>query len=124
MLNLTIKIRLHLQKSSHLFFFAENRYICTVMQGDTATAQAKRAGGRKTVQNDGRRCGDRNRKPLQFVDIHRAYIRAEAPLSRTFQSPFGDFFCERICAKKENFNLYINTLQSNLRSSSGAKLFR
>lgn len=92
MLNLTIKIRLHLQKSSHLFFFAENRYICTVMQGDTATAQAKRAGGRKTVQNDGRRCGDRNRKPLQFVDIHRAYIRAEAPLSRTFQSPFGDFF--------------------------------
>ena len=51
------------------------------MQGDTAAAQAKRAGGRKTVQNDGRRCGDRNRKPLQFVDIHRAYIRAEAPLS-------------------------------------------
>ena len=50
-------------------FFAENRYICTVMQGDMATAQAKRAGGRKTVQNDGRRCGDRNRKPLQFVDI-------------------------------------------------------
>ena len=45
-------------------FFAENRYICTVMQGDTATAQAKRAGGRKTVQNDGRRCGDRNRKPI------------------------------------------------------------
>ncbi len=39
------------------------------MQGDTAAAQAKRAGGRKTVQNDGRRCGDRNRKPLQFVDI-------------------------------------------------------
>ena len=24
------------------------------MQGDTAAAQAKRAGGRKTVQNDGR----------------------------------------------------------------------
>ena len=45
-------------------FFAENRYICTVMQGDTATAQAKRAGGRKTVQNDGRRCGDRNRKTV------------------------------------------------------------
>ena len=114
MLNLTIKIRLHLQKSSHLFFSPKIAIFVL----------AKRAGGRKTVQNDGRRCGDRNRKPLQFVDIHRAYIRAEAPLSRTFQSPFGDFFCERICAKKENFNLYINTLQSNLRSSSGAKLFR
>ena len=59
MLNLTIKIRLHLQKSSHLDFFAENRYICTVMQGDTATAQAKRAGGRKTMQKDGRRRGNK-----------------------------------------------------------------
>ena len=45
-------------------FFAENRYICTVMQGDTATAQAKRAGKRKTVQNNGRRCGNRNRKSV------------------------------------------------------------
>jgi len=34
------------------------------MQGDTAAAQAKRAGGRKTVQNDGRRCGDRSRKTV------------------------------------------------------------
>ena len=40
-------------------FFAENRYICTVMQGDTATAQAKRAGGRKTMQKDGRRRGNK-----------------------------------------------------------------
>lgn len=40
-------------------FLAENRYICTVMQGDTATAQAKRAGGRKIVQKDGRRRGNK-----------------------------------------------------------------
>lgn len=40
-------------------FLAENRYICTVIQGDTATALAKRAGGRKTVQNDGRRRGNK-----------------------------------------------------------------
>ena len=40
-------------------FFSENRYICTVMQGDTATAQAKRAGGRKTMQKDGRRRGNK-----------------------------------------------------------------
>lgn len=45
-------------------FLAENRYIYTVMQGDTVTAQAKRAGGRKTVQNDGRRCGDRSQKTV------------------------------------------------------------
>ncbi|WP_418170727.1 hypothetical protein, partial [Alistipes putredinis] len=45
-------------------FLVRNRYLCTVMQGDTAAAQAKRAGGRKTVQNDGRRCGDRSRKTV------------------------------------------------------------
>lgn len=63
MLNLTIKIR----PSPKVFafgFFAENRYICTVMQGDTATAQAKRTGGRKTMQKDGRRRGNRNRKSI------------------------------------------------------------
>lgn len=43
-------------------FLAENRYIYTVMQGDTVTAQAKRAGGRKAVQNSGRQCGTRIRK--------------------------------------------------------------
>ena len=105
-------------------FFAENRYICTVMQGDTAAAQANGQAGARPCKMTVGDAGTEAEKPSQFVDIHRAYIRAEAPLSRTFQSPFGDFFCERICAKKENFNLYINTLQSNLRSSSGAKLFR
>mgnify|MGYP000083311393 FL=1 len=45
-------------------FFAENRYICTVMQGDTAAAQAKQAGGRKTMQKDGRRCGNQHRKSV------------------------------------------------------------
>lgn len=51
-------------------FFAENRYICTVMQGDTATAQAKRAGGarpcKKTVGDAGIETG----KASQTVDIH------------------------------------------------------
>ena len=45
-------------------FFAENPYICIVMQGDTATAQAKQTGGRKTMQKDGRRRGNRNRKSV------------------------------------------------------------
>lgn len=43
-------------------FFAENRYICTVMQGDTVVTQAIRAGERKTVQNNGRRYGNQTRK--------------------------------------------------------------
>ena len=124
MLNLTIKIRLHLQKSSHLFFSPK----IAIFELSCKEIRRRR---RRNGQAGARPCkmtvgdaGTEAEKPSQFVDIHRAYIRAEAPLSRTFQSPFGDFFCERICAKKENFNLYINTLQSNLRSSSGAKLFR
>ena len=40
-------------------FFAENRYICTVMQGDTATAQAKRAGGRSEERRVGKECRSR-----------------------------------------------------------------
>lgn len=40
-------------------FFAENRYICTVMQGDTAVTQAIRADGRKTMQKGGRRHGNK-----------------------------------------------------------------
>ena len=47
-------------------FFAENRYICTVMQGDTATAQAGARPCKKTVGD----AGIRHRKPLQIVDIH------------------------------------------------------
>ena len=124
MLNLTIKIRLHLQKSSHLFFSPKIAiFVLSCKEIRRRRRRNGQAGARPCKKTVGD-AGIKHRKPLQTVDIHRAYIRAEAPLSRTFQSPFGDFFCERICAKKENFNLYINTLQSNLRSSSGAKLFR
>ncbi len=124
MLNLTIKIRLHLQKSSHLFFSPKIAiFVLSCKEIRRRRRRNGQAGARPCKMTVGD-AGTEAEKPSQFVDIHRAYIRAEAPLSRTFQSPFGDFFCERICAKKENFNLYINTLQSNLRSSSGAKLFR
>lgn len=124
MLNLTIKIRLHLQKSSHLFFSPKIAiFVLSCKEIRRRRRRNGQAGARPSKMTVGD-AGTEAEKPSQFVDIHRAYIRAEAPLSRTFQSPFGDFFCERICAKKENFNLYINTLQSNLRSSSGAKLFR
>ena len=124
MLNLTIKIRLHLQKSSHLFFSPKIAiFVLSCKEIRRPRRRNGQAGARPSKMTVGD-AGTEAEKPSQFVDIHRAYIRAEAPLSRTFQSPFGDFFCERICAKKENFNLYINTLQSNLRSSSGAKLFR
>jgi len=73
-------------------FFAENRYICTVMQGDMATAQAKRAGKRKTVQNNGRRCGNRNRKSvanrwytLGLQMCRSTFIRTKEPFS---EAPF------------------------------------
>ena len=47
------------------------------MQGDTAAAQAKRAGGRKTVQNDGRRCGDRSqsrRNSLIYIPVSYTHL--------------------------------------------------
>ena len=80
MLNLTIKIC----PSPKVFafgFFAENRYICTVMQGDTAAAQAKRAGGARPCKKAVGNTGIRHKKPSQTADIHQAYKCAGAPLS-------------------------------------------
>ena len=124
MLNLTIKIRLHLQKSSHLFFSPKIAiFVLSCKEIRRRRRRNGQAGARPCKMTVGD-AGIGTGKASQTADIHQSYKCAGAPLSRTFQSPFGDFFCERICAKKENFNLYINTLQSNLRSSSGAKLFR
>ena len=60
------------------------------MQGDTAAAQAKRAGGRKTVQNDGRRCGDRSqsrRNSLIYIGL--TFMRKSLyPHKATFKDGF------------------------------------
>ena len=94
------------------------------MQGDTAAAQANGQAGARPCKMTVGDAGTEAEKPSQFVDIHRAYIRTEAPLSALFSLLLETFFVSEFAQKKENFNLYINTLQSNLRSSSGAKLFR
>ena len=109
MLNLTIKIRLHLQKSSHLDLSPEIAiFVLSCKEIRRPRRQNGQAGARPCRMTVGD-AGTEAEKPSQFVDIHRAYIRAEAPLSRTFQSPFGDFFCERICAKKKKILICIST---------------
>lgn len=78
------------------------------MQGDTAAAQAKRAGGRKTVQNDGRRCGDRSqsrRNSLIYIGL--TFVRKHLyPHFSVLER--GLFWTVR--RKQEYFNLFINTL--------------
>ena len=73
-------------------FFAENRYICTVMQGDTAAAQANGQAGARPCKMTVGDAGTEAEKPSQFVDIHRAYIRTEAPLSALFSPRKRTFF--------------------------------
>jgi len=109
MLNLTIKIR----PSPKVFafgFFAENRYICTVMQGDTAAAQAKRAGGARPCKKAVGNTGIRHKKPSQTADIHQAYKCAGAPLSAQRSLFPRLLFCCPSGEKEEN-RLYIIILQ-------------
>ena len=79
------------------------------MQGDTAAAQANGQAGARPCKMTVGDAGTEAEKPSQFVDIHRAYIRTEAPLSALFQSSKEDFFWT-VRRKQEYFNLFINTL--------------
>lgn len=97
MLNLTIKIRLHLQ-SLRIWFFAENRYICTVMQGDTAEMQAKRAGGARPCK-DGRRCGigtEKRHKSLIYIRL----TNVQEHLYPHFSVSLSETFCAQTAANK------------------------
>ena len=58
------------QKVFAFGFFAENRYICTVMQGDTAEMQAKRAGGARPCKKTVGDAGIGTEKASQIADIH------------------------------------------------------
>lgn len=81
MLNLTIKIRLHLQKSSHLFFSPKIAiFVLSCKEIRRRRRRNGQAGARPCRMTVGD-AGTEAEKPSQFVDIHRAYIRAEAPLS-------------------------------------------
>ena len=73
-------------------FIARNRYLCTVMQGDTAAAQANGQAGARPCKMTVGDAGTEAEKPSQFVDIHRAYIRTEAPLSALFSPRKRTFF--------------------------------
>ena len=89
------------------------------MQGDTAAAQANGQAGARPCKMTVGDAGTEAEKPSQFVDIHRAYIRAEAPLSaQSSPKPTRRFFGDRpstagiapVRRKQEYFNLFINTL--------------
>ena len=69
--------------------------------------------------------GTEAEKPSQFVDIHRAYIRTEAPLSALFQSSKEDFFFGLFAANKSILTClstpYIKRSQSLPKQGSSEK---
>ena len=111
MLNLTIKIRLHLQKSSHLFFSPKIAiFVLSCKEIRRLRRRNGQAGARPCRMTVGD-AGTEAEKPSQFVDIHRAYIRAEAPLSA--QSNFQkDGFFEFIL-----FYFYIRLTNKRIKRS-------
>ena len=73
-------------------FFAENRYICTVMARRYGGDAGKTGRRRKTMQKDGRRCGNRHRKSvtnrwytLGLQMCRSTFIRTKEPFS---EAPF------------------------------------
>jgi hypothetical protein len=62
------------------------------MQGDTAAAQANGQAGARPCKMTVGDAGTEAEKPSQFVDIHRAYIRTEAPLSAQSNFQKDGFF--------------------------------
>ena len=111
MLNLTIKIRLHLQKSSHLFFSPKIAiFVLSCKEIRRRRRRNGQAGARPCKMTVGD-AGTEAEKPSQFVDIHRAYIRTEAPLSA--QSNFQkDGFFEFIL-----FYFYIRLTNKRIKRS-------
>ena len=96
MLNLTIKIRLHLKIFRHLDFSPE--IVIFVLSCKEIRRPRRRNGqaGARPSKMTVRDAGTEAEKPSQFVDIHRAYIRAEAPLSaQPSPKPTRHFFGDR-----------------------------
>lgn len=81
MLNLTIKIRLHLQKSSHLFFSPKIAiFVLSCKEIRRRCRQNGQAGARPCKRMVGD-AGIGTEKASQTADIHQAYKCAGAPLS-------------------------------------------
>ena len=62
-------------------FFAENRYICTVMQGDRRRRRQNGQAGARPCKTAVGNAGHESEKQPQSVDIHQAFLCANAPLS-------------------------------------------
>ncbi len=106
------------------------------MQGDTAAAQANGQAGARPCKMTVGDAGTEAEKLSQFVDIHRAYIRTEAPLSAQrslfegllFRCPFGANKCKLIVYHR--FAKIVRTLFGKnrnafrRRSSGGKKVGR
>lgn len=124
MLNLTIKIRLHLQKSSHLDLSPEIAiFVLSCKEIRRPRRQNGQAGARPCKMTVGDAGTETENRCNSLIYIGLTFVRKHLyPV--LFSLLLETFFVSEFAQKKENFNLYINTLQSNLRSSSGAKLFR
>ena len=62
-------------------FLAENRYIYTVMQGDRRRRRRNGQAGARPCKTAVGNAGHESEKPPQSVDIHQAFLCANAPLS-------------------------------------------
>ena len=124
MLNLTIKIRLHLQKSSHLFFSPKIAiFVLSCKEIRRRRRRNGQAGARPCKMTVGDAGTETENRCNSLIYIGLTFVRKHL-YPALFSLLLETFFVSEFAQKKENFNLYINTLQSNLRSSSGAKLFR
>ena len=120
MLNLTIKIRLHLQKSSHLVFSPKIAiFVLPCKEIRRRRRQNGQAGARPckiTVGDAGigqKKCF----KPLIYIRLTNVQEHLYPHKGAFFQ---GSFFVARPAKKEENI-LYIIILQRNLTDSSNRK---
>ena len=90
------KIRLHLKIFRHLDFSPEIAiFVLSCKEIRRLRRRNGQAGARPCRMTVGD-AGTEAKKPSQFVDIHRAYIRAEAPLSaQSSPKPTRRFFGDR-----------------------------
>ena len=110
MLNLTIKIRPHLQKSSHLVFSPK---IAIFALSCKEIRRRRRRNGQAGARPCKRTVGDAGigtGKASQTADIHQAYKCAGAPLSAQ-RSLFPRLLFVARPAQKEENRLYIIILQ-------------
>ena len=106
MLNLTIKIRLHLQKSSHLVFSPK---IAIFVLSCKEIRRRRRRNGQAGARPCKRTVGDAGigtGKASQTADIHQAYKCAGATLSALFSLLLETFFVSESAQTREFKSVY------------------